>query len=51
MIYVPPRPLLAGESASVELFGYLAQAFVQAAAWSTGLLVLAAAIFRKRDFT
>jgi Cu-processing system permease protein len=51
MVYVPPRPLLAGETATVELMPYLGQATLQAAAWSAGLLVLASAIFRKRDFT
>jgi hypothetical protein len=50
MLYVPPRPLLTGEAASESLVSYLAMATLHAAAWSVLLLVLASAIFRRRDF-
>lgn len=50
MVYVPPRPLLTGESAAGSLAGYLALAALQALAWSAGLLALAGVIFRRRDF-
>ncbi|HEY2408039.1 MAG TPA: hypothetical protein VGI10_18660 [Polyangiaceae bacterium] len=50
MLYVPPRPLLTGEAASGSLVSYLAMATLHAAAWSALLLVLASAIFRRRDF-
>jgi len=50
MLYVPPRPLLTGESAAQPLASYLAMAGLHAAAWSLLLLALASAIFRRRDF-
>lgn len=49
MLYVPPRPLLTGESGE-PLFGYLLLAAGQALAWSVGLLAVASLIFRRRDF-
>ncbi len=48
--YVPPRPLLTGEVASVPLGTYLGMATVQALGWSLGLLAVASFIFTKRDF-
>jgi hypothetical protein len=50
MVYVPPRPLLTGEAAGSSLGSYLLFAGAQALAWCVFLLVLASAIFRKRDF-
>lgn len=50
MIYVPTRPLLTGESHEVLILDYVLLAGLQSLAWSVGLLVLAALIFRKRDF-
>jgi Cu-processing system permease protein len=50
MVYVPPRPLLTGEVASVGLGAYLGLAALQALAWSAGLLTVASFIFRRRDF-
>jgi ABC-type transport system involved in multi-copper enzyme maturation permease subunit len=50
MLYVPPRPLLAGELPDVAFEPYLGQAALFAAAWSVGLLTLASLIFRRRDF-
>lgn len=50
MVYVPPRMVLTGEAADVRLSSYVALAFVQALAWSVGLLAVASAVFRKRDF-
>jgi hypothetical protein len=50
MVYVPPRPLLTGEAANVELGSYLALAAVQALAWAALLLAAASLIFRRRDF-
>jgi Cu-processing system permease protein len=50
MVYVPPRPLLTGEAASVELGPYLLLAALQALGWSAFLLAAASLIFRRRDF-
>lgn len=50
MVYVPPRPLLTGEAASVSMGQYVGLAVIQAVAWSVGLLAVAAVIFRRRDF-
>jgi ABC-type transport system involved in multi-copper enzyme maturation permease subunit len=50
MLYVPPRPLLTGESTTMGLLEYTGLAAVHALAWSVGLLVLASLIFRRRDF-
>ncbi len=51
MVYVPPRPLLAGEVAAPSLGYYLSLAAVQSAAWVVLLLAVAAMLFRRRDFT
>jgi ABC-type transport system involved in multi-copper enzyme maturation permease subunit len=50
MVYVPPRPVLTGEAASVELGQYLLLAAAQAVGWTVLLLGLASLIFRRRDF-
>jgi Cu-processing system permease protein len=50
MVYVPPRPLLTGEAAGSNLGSYLLVAGAQALAWCVFLLLVASAIFRKRDF-
>jgi len=50
MVYVPPRPLMLGQTVDVELGSYLAAAAGQALAWSVALLVVASLIFRRRDF-
>jgi hypothetical protein len=50
MLYVPPRPLLTGESTGAPLEQYVLSASVHAAAWALGLLALASLIFRRRDF-
>jgi hypothetical protein len=50
MIYVPPRPLLTGESAEVALWPYIGQAALHALGWSLLLLTAASLIFRRRDF-
>lgn len=50
MFYVPPRSLLTGEAAAISLSDHLVLALGQAAAWIVGLLVLASAVFRRRDF-
>jgi len=50
MLYVPPRPLLTGESAGVELRSYLGMAVGHAFAWAVLLLTIASVLFRRRDF-
>lgn len=50
-IYVPPRPLLTGESLDAHTGQYLLVAGATAVGWSVVLLALAAVIFRRRDFT
>jgi Cu-processing system permease protein len=50
MVYVPPRPLLTGETAETAFGEYALLAAVQASAWSIVLLLLASAIFKRRDF-
>jgi hypothetical protein len=47
--YVPPRPLLTGESAGAPLVSYLALAALQAVGWSVALLILSAWVFERRD--
>lgn len=49
-VYVPARPLLTGEAIGVSLAAHLGWAALQSIGWSTGLLVVAIVIFRKRDF-
>lgn len=50
MLYVPPRPLLTGEAADVELWSYVGRAALHALAWALLLLASASVIFRRRDF-
>lgn len=50
MLYVPPRPLLTGESAGVPLAQYVGLAALQAVGWAVALLVVASLVFRRRDF-
>jgi hypothetical protein len=50
MLYVPPRPLLTGESPDVALWPYIGRAALHAAGWALLLLAAASAIFRRRDF-
>ncbi|HVJ17020.1 MAG TPA: ABC transporter permease subunit [Polyangiaceae bacterium] len=50
MLYQPPRALLTGEAAGVELGSYLLSALLHAVAWSVLLLGAATLIFRRRDF-
>jgi hypothetical protein len=50
LVYVPPRPLLTGESAVGNLAAHLGGATAQTVAWAVGLLALSSLIFRQRDF-
>jgi hypothetical protein len=50
MLYVPARPLLTGEAASVDLGQYLAMAAGHAVLWSVLLVALASIVFQRRDF-
>jgi hypothetical protein len=50
-VYVPPRALLTGEAPGASLATYLGLGWLQALAWSTGLLVVAHLIFRRRDLS
>ena len=51
MLYVPPRPLLTGESSSgASLGSYLGMAALHSLAWSVFLLACASLLFRRRDF-
>lgn len=49
-VYVPPRPLLTGETPDASLWAHIGLASAQSLAWCTALLVLATWIFRRRDF-
>jgi len=49
-VYVPPRPLLLGEVASVNLSTYLGMASLMSMGWSLGLLAVAVVVFNERDF-
>jgi Cu-processing system permease protein len=49
-VYVPPRPLLLGETAE-PVWRYVATAGLQSLAYSTLLLVVATFAFSKRDFS
>lgn len=49
--YVPARPLLLGQVPEVALVPYVVRASANAALYAALLLVLGAAIFRKRDLT
>ncbi|WP_437277690.1 ABC transporter permease subunit [Sorangium sp. So ce375] len=49
-IYVPPRPLLAGEIADANLLVYLGWAAITCAGWALALLAVATFVFKRRDF-
>ncbi|MFO0658966.1 MAG: ABC transporter permease subunit [Polyangiaceae bacterium] len=49
-VYVPPRPLLTGESDAVSLAPYLGLSAAQSLAWAVGLLTVSCLVFRRRDF-
>jgi ABC-type transport system involved in multi-copper enzyme maturation permease subunit len=49
-LYVPARPLLTGEDATVDRLDYLLLATGTAVGWSLAALALAVIIFRRRDF-
>ena len=49
-VYVPPRPLLTGETSGHLLSTHLAMASLQSVAWAVGLLALSSVVFRRRDF-
>jgi Cu-processing system permease protein len=48
-LYVPPRPLLTGETPGSFLAGYVGLAALQAVGWSLALLIVSALIFERRD--
>jgi Cu-processing system permease protein len=50
MLYVPARPLLTGETASVDLGQYLVMAAGHALAWAVLLVALSSIVFQRRDF-
>jgi Cu-processing system permease protein len=50
MLYVPARPLLTGEAASVDLGQYLVMAAGHAVAWAVILVALSSLVFQRRDF-
>ncbi len=49
-IYVPPRPLLLGELASVKLSSYIGMASLTSIGWALALLTIAVLVFNERDF-
>ena len=49
-LYVPARPLLLGQIASVPVWSYVARAWMNAVFYAVVLLALSAIIVRKRDF-
>lgn len=49
-VYVPARPLLAGEVEGQRLLPYIGMAAIAGIAWAVGLLAAATLIFKKRDF-
>lgn len=49
-IYVPARPLLLGQVATIPLWSYVGRAWMNSVFYAALLLTLAAIIFRKRDF-
>ena len=49
-VYVPPRPLLTGESSVTTLSHHLALATVQTVGWATFLLIVSSIVFKRRDF-
>jgi hypothetical protein len=49
-VYVPARAFLLGAVPGQPVWPYVGSAVLHAVAYATGLLVLSAIIFRKRDF-
>ena len=49
-LYVPARPLLLGQLATVPVWGYVGRAWLNAIFYAAVLLTLSAVVFRKRDF-
>jgi hypothetical protein len=49
-VFVPPRPVLTGESIEAQLGPYLAMAALTSLGWAIGLLTAAGMVFRRRDF-
>jgi hypothetical protein len=49
-VYVPPRPLLLGQLATVPLASYVGRAWLNAVLYAALLLTLSAVVFRRRDF-
>jgi Cu-processing system permease protein len=49
-VYVPPRPLLLGQLATVPLASYVGRAWLNAVLYAVVLLALSAVVFRRRDF-
>jgi hypothetical protein len=49
-VYVPPRPLLTGESSTLSFGAHLGLATLQTVFWATLLLALSSVIFKRRDF-
>jgi Cu-processing system permease protein len=50
-VYVPARPLLLGQAPGHPLWPYVATAAIHAVFYSTGLIVIGAMAFRRRDFS
>ncbi len=49
-LYVPPRPLLTGETTTVDPVSYVTLAAGTSLGWTVGLLAVAVIIFKRRDF-
>jgi ABC-type transport system involved in multi-copper enzyme maturation permease subunit len=50
MLYVPARPLLAGEAAASDLGQYLLMASAHALGWTVLLVAISSVVFQRRDF-
>jgi len=50
MLFVPPRPLLTGETSGADLSRYLLLAGAHALGWSVLLVAVGSLVFRRRDF-
>jgi ABC-type transport system involved in multi-copper enzyme maturation permease subunit len=48
-VYVPPRPLLTGETPGTSLLAHVGLAALQSIGWGLGLLVVSSLIFKRRD--
>lgn len=49
-LFVPPRPLLTGESADVDRTAYLLGCVGTSVGWTAAFLALAIVVFKRRDF-